>query len=58
MSELLGILTLRFPETNWKELSMGTSVDFEAAIQEGATFVRVGTAIVGPREYQKKPERQ
>jgi PLP dependent protein len=31
-------------------LSMGTSGDFEAAILEGATIVRVGTAIFGPRE--------
>jgi PLP dependent protein len=30
-------------------LSMGMSGDFEAAIQEGATMVRVGTAIFGPR---------
>jgi len=28
---------------------MGTSVDFEVAVEEGATLVRVGTAIVGPR---------
>jgi len=32
-----------------KELSMGMSHDFEIAIEEGATFVRVGTAIFGPR---------
>jgi len=32
-----------------KELSMGMSNDFEVAIEEGATFVRVGTAIFGPR---------
>ena len=32
------------------ELSMGMSDDFEAAIREGATLVRVGTAIFGPRE--------
>jgi len=31
-------------------LSMGTSNDFEAAIAEGATLVRVGTAIFGPRD--------
>src|SRR5688572_4302016 len=31
-------------------LSMGTSVDFEAAIAEGATMVRIGTAIFGPRD--------
>ena len=34
------------------ELSMGTSSDYEAAVQEGATLVRVGTAIVGPRQYK------
>lgn len=32
-----------------RELSMGMSNDFEVAIEEGATFVRVGTAIFGPR---------
>ena len=32
------------------ELSMGMSADFEVAIEEGATLVRVGTAIFGPRE--------
>lgn len=33
------------------ELSMGMSHDFEVAIEEGATIVRVGTAIFGKREY-------
>ncbi len=33
------------------ELSMGMSHDFEAAIEEGATIVRVGTAIFGERDY-------
>jgi len=32
-----------------KELSMGMSADFEVAIEEGATMVRIGTAIFGPR---------
>jgi PLP dependent protein len=31
------------------ELSMGMTGDFEAAIGEGATFVRVGSAVFGPR---------
>jgi PLP dependent protein len=31
------------------ELSMGMSSDFEAAVQEGSTMVRVGTALFGPR---------
>ena len=33
-----------------RELSMGMSADFEVAVEEGATLVRVGTAIFGPRE--------
>ncbi|MEO8074521.1 MAG: YggS family pyridoxal phosphate enzyme, partial [Acidobacteriota bacterium] len=32
------------------ELSMGMSHDFEIAVEEGATLVRVGTAIFGARE--------
>ncbi len=36
-----------------KELSMGMSNDFEIAIEEGATYVRVGTAIFGPRKSEK-----
>ena len=35
------------------ELSMGMSNDFQEAIEEGATIVRVGTAIFGEREYTK-----
>ncbi len=33
------------------ELSMGTSQDYTWAIQEGATIVRLGEVLVGPREY-------
>ena len=33
-----------------EELSMGMTSDFEVAIEEGATMIRVGTAIFGPRE--------
>lgn len=36
------------------ELSMGMSNDFEIAVQQGATFVRVGTSIFGQRNYNKK----
>jgi PLP dependent protein len=36
-------------ETRLRELSMGMSHDFEVAIEEGATMVRVGTAIFGER---------
>lgn len=34
---------------DWRELSMGMTQDFEVAIEEGATLVRVGTAIFGSR---------
>ena len=40
-------LTTQFPSTEWRELSMGTSADYSVAVEEGATLVRVGTAIVG-----------
>ena len=44
-------LALQFPQANFTELSMGTSGDYQTAVQEGATLVRVGTAIVGARQY-------
>ena len=45
--ELRNGLKKDFPKLN--ELSMGMSADFEVAIEEGATIVRIGTAIFGPR---------
>lgn len=42
---------LRLPNVEMKELSMGMSGDLEGAIEEGATIVRVGTAIFGQRIY-------
>ena len=39
------------PGVEMKELSMGMTGDFEVAIEEGATMVRVGTAIFGARNY-------
>jgi PLP dependent protein len=37
------------PAASLRELSMGMSHDFEVAVEEGATFVRVGTALFGER---------
>jgi len=37
------------PTVDWSELSMGMSGDFEVAIEEGATWVRIGQSILGPR---------
>jgi len=39
----------RFPQASWEELSMGMTDDFEVAIEEGATMVRIGRAIFGER---------
>ena len=40
-----------FNNTNSVELSMGMSGDYSVAIEEGATLIRVGTAIFGARQY-------
>ena len=53
LRRLQDFLARRYPKVGWRELSMGTSADFIAAVQEGATFVRVGQAILGPRTYNK-----
>jgi pyridoxal phosphate enzyme (YggS family) len=50
LRELGAELRRRAGSDTLRELSMGMSADFEVAIEEGATIVRVGTAIFGPRE--------
>lgn len=49
LRQLRDYLAGEFPQHDWKELSMGMSGDFEIAVQEGATMVRIGTAILGKR---------
>lgn len=44
----------KFPLFDFSELSMGMSGDFKIAISEGATIVRIGTAIFGERDYGNK----
>lgn len=39
----------RFPEAGIRHLSMGMSQDYAVAVEEGATLVRIGEAIFGPR---------
>lgn len=41
------VVELNLPYAPCTELSMGMSNDFEIAVEEGATFVRIGTALVG-----------
>jgi PLP dependent protein len=40
----------RIKNINFNTISMGMSGDYEIAIEEGATLVRIGTAIFGPRK--------
>lgn len=47
--ELQHYLRHHLPQIKWDELSMGMSSDFEVAIEEGATILRIGQAILGPR---------
>jgi hypothetical protein len=49
LRRLRDLLKNVFPQTDWLELSMGMSADYEVAIEEGATMVRIGEAILGPR---------
>src|SRR5919199_4898882 len=49
LRELRDDLASRFPGASWSELSMGMTGDFEVAVEEGATLVRVGRAIFGER---------
>ena len=51
LRQLRDHLAKQFPQADWRELSMGTSGDYAVAVEEGATLVRVGTAIVGARKY-------
>lgn len=50
LAQLLGQLRAALPEQSLDTLSMGMSGDLEAAIESGATIVRVGTDIFGARE--------
>ena len=50
---LWGRLKSKFPEGQISVLSMGMTNDFEVAVEEGATMVRIGTAIFGPRDYNR-----
>ena len=46
---------LRRQHADVLETSMGMSLDYEVAVEEGATMVRVGTALFGPRTIREEP---
>ena len=54
LRELATKLQKRFNKLDLTELSMGMSGDFELAIDEGSTLVRIGTSIFGQRDYTNK----
>jgi hypothetical protein len=49
LRRLRGRLADEFPDLDWRHLSMGMTDDFEVAVEEGATLVRIGRAIFGKR---------
>ncbi|MBP5603836.1 MAG: YggS family pyridoxal phosphate-dependent enzyme [Treponema sp.] len=51
LRELAETIKSEYPMFELNELSMGMSGDFELAIEEGSTLVRIGTAIFGERVY-------
>ena len=51
LRELYGRIEQRYPELEMDTLSMGMSGDYHYAVEEGATLVRIGTAVFGPRSY-------
>jgi pyridoxal phosphate enzyme (YggS family) len=54
LRRLRDFLRRSIPQVDWVELSMGMSADYEVAVEEGATIVRIGTAILGSRPVQEE----
>jgi uncharacterized pyridoxal phosphate-containing UPF0001 family protein len=53
LRQLRDTLAAAHPRLSFAELSMGMSHDFSVAIAEGATQVRIGTALFGARDYSR-----
>ncbi|HEX2088705.1 MAG TPA: YggS family pyridoxal phosphate-dependent enzyme [Actinomycetota bacterium] len=54
LRELRDRLHRRWPDLT--ELSMGMSLDYQVAVEEGATMLRIGTALFGDRPQKRSPE--
>jgi pyridoxal phosphate enzyme (YggS family) len=52
LAALRSTLQKEMPQLEWAHLSMGMTDDFEVAIEEGATIIRVGRALFGPRQQR------
>jgi pyridoxal phosphate enzyme (YggS family) len=53
LASLRSTLQKEMPQIQWLHLSMGMTDDFEVAIEEGATIIRVGRALFGPRQQRR-----
>ena len=53
LRDLRDEIEVRCPPVTLPHLSMGMTDDFEVAIEEGATVIRLGTALLGPRPRVK-----
>lgn len=53
LRQLRDLLRRHYPQAPWTQLSMGMTDDYEVAVEEGATLVRLGRAILGPRQRQR-----
>jgi len=53
LAALRRTLQKEMPQLEWRHLSMGMTDDFEVAIEEGATIIRVGRALFGPRQRRE-----
>ena len=49
LRKLRDYLAIKFPKSNWQDLSMGMSADYTVAVQEDATILRIGSEILGSR---------
>ncbi|MFO8052521.1 MAG: YggS family pyridoxal phosphate-dependent enzyme [Candidatus Omnitrophota bacterium] len=51
--EIFDQIRNKYQDSYWRYLSMGMSSSYKIAIEEGANIVRIGTAIFGPRNYER-----
>lgn len=52
LRQLRDFLNANLPGLDLTDLSAGTSTDFAVAVEEGSTIIRVGSRLLGPRNYQ------
>jgi len=51
LSDIRSAMQMKFPDMQLKHLSMGMSSDYHIALEEGATYIRIGSLVFGERDY-------